>query len=51
MKNNSFTDTVLTREFDENLLRKLAEHFYEDDVSDLPHVPDVYTFLVPEVSK
>ncbi|XP_071741885.1 RNA polymerase II C-terminal domain phosphatase-like 2 isoform X3 [Rutidosis leptorrhynchoides] len=36
------------KDFDEDLLRRLSEHFYEDDASKLPNVPDVASFLVAE---
>ncbi|KAJ8424583.1 hypothetical protein Cgig2_028561 [Carnegiea gigantea] len=36
------------KEFDENLLRKISELFYEDEVSNLPAPPDVSNYLVSE---
>ncbi|KAL4590328.1 hypothetical protein LXL04_003256 [Taraxacum kok-saghyz] len=36
------------KEFDENLLRRLSEHFYEDEVLNLPSVPDVCNYLMSE---
>lgn len=40
---------VLTREFDENLLRRISEIFYEDEVVNLPSAPDVSNYLMSEV--
>jgi len=37
------------REFDENLLRKVFELFYENGLLDLPYAPDVGDYLVCEV--
>ncbi|KAL5710349.1 protein-serine/threonine phosphatase [Ranunculus cassubicifolius] len=36
------------KEFDENLLRRIFEMSYEDDVATLPSSPDVSDFLLPE---
>ncbi|XP_024981052.1 RNA polymerase II C-terminal domain phosphatase-like 2 isoform X2 [Cynara cardunculus var. scolymus] len=36
------------KEFDENLLRRLSDHFYEDEVLNLPSVPDVCKYLMSE---
>ncbi|KAK6943106.1 Double-stranded RNA-binding domain [Dillenia turbinata] len=36
------------KEFDENLLRRVSELFYEDDVVNLPSVPDVGNYLILE---
>lgn len=36
------------KEFDENLLRRLSDHFYEDEVLNLPSVPDVCNYLMSE---
>ncbi|GAA0151424.1 protein phosphatase [Lithospermum erythrorhizon] len=36
------------REFDENLLRRIGEVFYEDDVAKLPSPPDVCNYLMTE---
>lgn len=36
------------KEFDENLLRRLSDHFYEDEVLNLPPVPDVCNYLMSE---
>jgi hypothetical protein len=38
------------REFDEGLLQKIPEIFYEDDIKDIPSPPDVSNYLVSEVS-
>lgn len=38
-----------SREFDENLLRRITEVFYEDDVLNLPPAPDVSNYLMSEV--
>lgn len=37
------------REFDEGLLRKICEIFYEDEVVNLPSAPDVSNYLMSEV--
>lgn len=37
------------REFDENLMRKIFEVYYENDVMDLPYSPDVSDYLLSEV--
>lgn len=42
---------IFSREFDENLLRKISEVFFEDDVVNLPGAPDVSNYLVFEVCK
>ncbi|XVE76532.1 hypothetical protein DITRI_Ditri12bG0181300 [Diplodiscus trichospermus] len=36
------------KEFDENVLRKISEVFYEDDVVNLPLPPDVSNYLMSE---
>jgi RNA polymerase II C-terminal domain phosphatase-like 1/2 len=36
------------REFDENLLRKVFELMYENELLDLPYAPDVGDYLVCE---
>ncbi|KAL2930511.1 RNA polymerase II C-terminal domain phosphatase-like 2 [Bienertia sinuspersici] len=36
------------KEFDENLLRKIFELSYEDEMSDLPSPPDVSNYLISE---
>ncbi|XP_021854601.1 RNA polymerase II C-terminal domain phosphatase-like 2 isoform X2 [Spinacia oleracea] len=36
------------KEFDENLLRKIFELFYEDEMSNLPSPPDVSNYLISE---
>ncbi|EXC23668.1 hypothetical protein L484_015578 [Morus notabilis] len=36
------------KEFDENLLRRITEVFYEDDVLNLPPAPDVSNYLMSE---
>ncbi|GMI81049.1 carboxyl-terminal domain (ctd) phosphatase-like 2, ECERIFERUM11 [Hibiscus trionum] len=36
------------KEFDENVLRKLSEVFYEDEVVNLPLAPDVSSYLMSE---
>ncbi|XP_015897198.2 RNA polymerase II C-terminal domain phosphatase-like 2 isoform X1 [Ziziphus jujuba] len=36
------------KEFDENLLRRISEIFYEDDVMNLPPSPDVSNYLMSE---
>ncbi|KAI3805755.1 hypothetical protein L1987_21640 [Smallanthus sonchifolius] len=36
------------KEFDENYLRRVSEHFYEDEVLNLPSAPDVCSYLMPE---
>ncbi|GAB4833973.1 hypothetical protein Ancab_032223 [Ancistrocladus abbreviatus] len=36
------------KEFDENLLRRISELFYEDEVSNLPSPPDVSNYLLSE---
>ena len=39
----------LIREFDENLLQKISEVYYEDEVVTLPSAPDVSNYLMSEV--
>lgn len=41
--------SLSTREFDENLLRKIFELSYEDEMSNLPSPPDVSNYLISEV--
>ncbi|KAJ7942555.1 RNA polymerase II C-terminal domain phosphatase-like [Quillaja saponaria] len=36
------------REFDENLLKRITEVSYEDEVENLPHPPDVSNYLISE---
>ncbi|XP_057498908.1 RNA polymerase II C-terminal domain phosphatase-like 2 [Actinidia eriantha] len=36
------------KEFDENLLRRISELFYEDEVLNLPSAPDVSNYLMSE---
>ncbi|KAL6534371.1 hypothetical protein OROHE_013296 [Orobanche hederae] len=36
------------KEFDENLLRRISDIFYEDEVVHLPSAPDVSNFLISE---
>ncbi|KAJ9185347.1 hypothetical protein P3X46_004993 [Hevea brasiliensis] len=36
------------KEFDENLIRRISEVFYEDDASNLPHAPDVSNYMMSE---
>ncbi|CAK9165577.1 unnamed protein product [Ilex paraguariensis] len=36
------------KEFDENLLRRIFELFYEDEVTNLPSAPDVSNYLMSE---
>ncbi|XP_019461593.1 PREDICTED: RNA polymerase II C-terminal domain phosphatase-like 2 isoform X1 [Lupinus angustifolius] len=36
------------KEFDENLLQRVAEIFYEDEIASLPHPPDVSNYLMSE---
>ncbi|KAL8224690.1 hypothetical protein R6Q57_017247 [Mikania cordata] len=36
------------KEFDETYLRRVSEHFYEDEVLNLPSAPDVCSYLMPE---
>ncbi|KAG8377014.1 hypothetical protein BUALT_Bualt09G0124100 [Buddleja alternifolia] len=36
------------KEFDENLLRRISDIFYEDEVVNLPCAPDVSSFLISE---
>ncbi|KAF7144511.1 hypothetical protein RHSIM_Rhsim04G0128900 [Rhododendron simsii] len=36
------------KEYDENLLRRICELFYEDEVSNLPSPPDVSNYLMSE---
>ncbi|KAK7339864.1 hypothetical protein VNO77_20550 [Canavalia gladiata] len=36
------------REFDENLLQRIAEIFFEDEIGILPHPPDVSNYLMTE---
>ncbi|XP_022767694.1 RNA polymerase II C-terminal domain phosphatase-like 2 isoform X2 [Durio zibethinus] len=38
------------KEFDENVLRKISEVFYEDEVVNLPLAPDVSSYLMSEVT-
>ncbi|KAF8032015.1 hypothetical protein BT93_D1047 [Corymbia citriodora subsp. variegata] len=38
------------KDFDENLLRKISEVFYEDEVVTLPHAPDVSNYLTSKDS-
>lgn len=40
----------VVREFDENLLQRIPEVFYEDDVQSLPHPVDVSNYLMAEVA-
>lgn len=40
---------LLDREFDENLLRKIFEISYEDEIVNLPYAPDVGDYLISEV--
>ncbi|KAI3732304.1 hypothetical protein L1987_63508 [Smallanthus sonchifolius] len=51
MKNSLFTYNALSREFDENYLRRFSEHFYEDEVLNLPSAPDVCSYLMPEADE
>jgi RNA polymerase II C-terminal domain phosphatase-like 1/2 len=37
------------REFDESFLQRIAEIFFEDEVVNLPHPPDVSSYLMSEV--
>ena len=39
----------VAREFDENILQKINDIFYEDEVASLPHPPDVSNYLMSEV--
>lgn len=41
----------MIREFDENLLRRISDIFYEDEVASLPCAPDVSNYLISEVCK
>ncbi|KAI3732343.1 hypothetical protein L1987_63547 [Smallanthus sonchifolius] len=36
------------KEFDENLIRRVSEHFHEDEVLNLPSAPDVCNYLMSE---
>ncbi|KAM0053799.1 putative protein-serine/threonine phosphatase [Helianthus debilis subsp. tardiflorus] len=36
------------KEFDENLIRRVSEHFHEDEVLNLPPAPDVCNYLMSE---
>ncbi|KAL2337028.1 hypothetical protein Fmac_011474 [Flemingia macrophylla] len=36
------------KEFDESLLQKIAEIFFEDEIGSLPHPPDVSNYLMSE---
>ncbi|KAK9069967.1 hypothetical protein SSX86_010365 [Deinandra increscens subsp. villosa] len=36
------------KEFDENLIRRVSEHFHEDEVLNLPSAPDVSNYLMSE---
>ncbi|KAH9609867.1 hypothetical protein KSS87_008167, partial [Heliosperma pusillum] len=36
------------KDFDENMLRKISELFYEDEMSNVPSPPDVSNYLIPE---
>ncbi|KAI4353294.1 hypothetical protein L6164_002253 [Bauhinia variegata] len=36
------------KEFDENLLQRISEVFYEDEIVNLPHPPDVSNYLMSE---
>lgn len=51
MKNSLLTYAMCSREFDENLIRRVSEHFHEDEVLNLPSPPDVCNYLMSEVSK
>lgn len=42
---------MLSREFDENLIRRISEVFYEDEVINLPPAPDVSNYMMSEVSE
>ncbi|GKB06306.1 transposon ty3-G gag-pol polyprotein [Tanacetum coccineum] len=44
-QNTTLSMTLRQREFDENLLRRLSEYFYEDKITNLPSAPDVSNFL------
>jgi RNA polymerase II C-terminal domain phosphatase-like 1/2 len=37
------------REFDEILIRRMSEVFYEDEVKSLPPPPDVINYMMAEV--
>lgn len=39
------------REFDEALLQRIPDVFYEDDIIDLPSAPDVSNYLISEVNQ
>ncbi|KAG8647742.1 hypothetical protein MANES_09G104300v8 [Manihot esculenta] len=36
------------KEFDDNLIRRISEVFYEDEVINLPHAPDVSNYMISE---
>jgi RNA polymerase II C-terminal domain phosphatase-like 1/2 len=38
-----------SREFNMNLLQRISEVFYEDEVVNLPPAPDVSDYMMPEV--
>jgi len=42
-------NAIVSREFDEILLRRISEVFYEDVVLNLPPAPDVSNYLMSEV--
>lgn len=42
-------NAIVSREFDEILLRRISEVFYEDEVVNLPPAPDVSNYLMSEV--
>lgn len=44
-----FNLVMICRQFDENLLRRISELHYEDEVVNLPSPPDVSDYLMLEV--
>jgi RNA polymerase II C-terminal domain phosphatase-like 1/2 len=45
---NLYLKCYASREFDENLLRRISEVYYEDEVVNLPPAPDVSNYMMSE---
>lgn len=46
---NCIVTCYVYREFDEILIRRISEVFYEDEVKSLPPTPDVSNYMMTEV--
>lgn len=46
---NCIVTCYVYREFDELLIRRISEVFYEDEVKSLPPTPDVSNYMMTEV--